>query len=266
MTVVAITMVRDEADIIARTVGHMASRVDHVLVADNGSTDGTREILEQLDGVTVLDDPEPGYFQSRKMTALAERARGEYGAEWIIPFDADEIWRAADGLRNTLGQLDPAVLVCEAPLFDHVATGEDPDETDPVLRLGWRRIEQAPLRKVAVRARHGLVIHQGNHSASFEGVNHPPTVTNALEVRHFPYRSAEQMVRKARNGAAAYAATDLPESVGGHWRGYGRILAEQGEAGIHEVFERWFWRERPSEPLLIEGERQPPLVYDPALS
>jgi hypothetical protein len=42
MTVVAVSMVRDEEDIVGATVAHMRSQVDHVIVADNLSTDRTR--------------------------------------------------------------------------------------------------------------------------------------------------------------------------------------------------------------------------------
>ena len=57
MTTAAVTMVRDEADIIETTVRHMLTQVDVVIVADNRSVDGTREIVEQLP-VHLLDDPE----------------------------------------------------------------------------------------------------------------------------------------------------------------------------------------------------------------
>lgn len=248
----AIAMVRDEADVVAETVGHMLGQVDHVLVADNGSVDETRAILEDI-GAEVIDDPEPGYYQSQKMTALAERAR-DAGAEWIVPFDADEIHlpfhnRAPVG--DVLKGLPDHILISEAPLLDHVATADDP-AGPPVTRMRWRRSEQAPLRKVAVRAREGLTIHQGNHGASFEGITHPAVVTDAIQVRHFPYRSVEQMIRKARNGAAAYAATNLDESIGKHWRDYGRLSDEQ----IDEVFHKWFWSDDPK----ADG-----LIFDPVL-
>lgn len=255
--IAAVSMMKDEADVVFDTLSRMVEQVDFVIVADNGSTDGTREALEQFD-ITVIDDPEPGYYQSWKMTGLAQHA-ADMGAGWVVPFDADEIWCAKHGtIAETLTSLPPEALTCEAPLFDHVATGKDP-EGPPVRSMHYRRREPAPLRKVAVRVQPGLVIHQGNHSASFPGVRHPLTVTGQLEIRHFPYRSPEQMIRKARNGAAAYAASDLPEEVGAHWRGYGKLSDEQ----ITEVFRKWFWREDPEAPIEIEGERQPPLVHDP---
>jgi len=262
MTVIGIAMVRDEQDIVAQSVGRMLRQVDHVIVADNGSTDGTRDVLDSLD-VTVVDDPEVGYFQPRKMSALAEMAR-RMGAEWVAPFDADEIHCCREGtIADGLKSLPDDVLVSEAILFDHVATGIDPQEENPVRRLSYRRVAPTPLRKVAVRAVEGVVINQGNHSAWFPDVQHPSTVTDLMQVRHFPYRSVEQFVSKVRNGAAAYAATDLPPEAGAHWRQYGRILDEHGEEGIAEIFHTWFFREDPTVETVIHGEQQSALVYDP---
>jgi hypothetical protein len=259
--VYAVALVKDEADIIAETVGWMVRQVDKVIVADNGSTDGTLDILRDLD-VTLIEDPEVGYYQSRKMTRLAELCR-EAGAEWVVPFDADEVHvprtgRIADQLRS----LPADVLVSEAPLFDHVVTGRDPDGPT-VQRMGYRRAAPAPLRKVAVRAVEGVVIHQGNHSAEFPAVTSPQAVTNIIQVRHFPYRSVEQFVKKVRNGAAAYAATTLSPEAGAHWRQYGAILDSGGEEAIAEIFDTWFRREDPDAAVLIGTESQPPLVYDP---
>src|SRR4051812_46619587 len=97
-------MVKDEADVIEGTIRHMADEVDQLLVADNGSTDGTRDILVKLAlelQFTVVDDPDPGYEQSRKMSALAELA-ASHGATWIVPFDADELWLAEDRIKTIL--------------------------------------------------------------------------------------------------------------------------------------------------------------------
>lgn len=260
---VAIGMVRDEFDILPYTLAHMLTQVDAVLLADNGSVDGTREWLrEQIgDRVFVVDDPVRGYWQSQKTTALASVAR-DMGASWVLPFDADEAWFARDGRRiaDVLAELPESVRIARADLWDHVATGEDPDDPNPLTRIGWRRAHCAPLSKVACRALPGLTISQGNHDAIYDDCDLPVTVANLLTIRHYSYRSAAQTIRKVRNGAEAYAATDLPEVQGVHWRQMGRMTDEQ----IADAYRTWYWRADPSRPITIEGERQGPLVFDPA--
>lgn len=222
--IAAVTMVKNEADIIVASILAMAAQVDRVYVLDNGSTDGTRALLAQLP-VVVDDEPEVGYYQSERMSMLARRAF-EDGARWVVPFDADEVWASREpdkSLREVLRHADRAGydVVCGA-LFDHVATGADPDDLSPLRRMGWRRRESVPLPKVAARARPDLVIAQGNHVARAQG---PLSVLPGfpLMVRHFSNRSPEQFVAKIRVGAAAYAASDLPESMGTHWRTLGTL-------------------------------------------
>lgn len=251
--VAAISMVKDEQDIIGATVAHMCKQVDLVLVADNGSTDDTREILEALGvshGVIVVDDPEPGYYQAQKMSALAQRV-ADWGAEWVVPFDADELIYSPFGrIGDVLAERPEAIAT--STLYDHVATALDPDEANPVARIGWRRKASGELPKVACRANLPVTIHMGNHDAGYD----TSRIDGLLVTRHFPYRSAEQFVRKARNGAAAYSAAEgLPSHYGQHWTDYGRILAEHGPEALQDVFRQWFWSPDPT--------RDPTLIFDP---
>jgi glycosyltransferase involved in cell wall biosynthesis len=268
--VVAVTMVKDEADIVGYTVRHMATQVDHVLVADNMSTDDTRPILDRLagvlDNVTVIDDPDPAYEQSRKMTDLATRARLQFNAEWVIPFDADEIWYWPFGtVADCVADLAPQWLVVNASLYNHFVTALDRDDPDPIVRMGWRDYRPAPLPKVACRWRRDLTIQMGNHGATYRGgaTVHPE---RRLVVRHYPYRSVEQLVRKVRNGAAAYKLTDHDETVGAHWRQWGRLLDADGEEAIAELFNVWYFRDAPESLEERGGMREalPRLLYDPA--
>jgi glycosyltransferase involved in cell wall biosynthesis len=253
MATFGIAMVKDEADIIGPVISHILTQVDEIIVADNRSTDGTREILESFP-ITVIDDPEVGYYQSFKMTSLARVARNQ-GAEWVVPFDADEIWYSPFGvIKEILGSLGPQWLVASAALYDHVSSSKD-DLTilNPIRRIGWRRSYPGTLHKVACRYRDDLVIQQGNHGAWYQGGG--TQQDGLLTIRHFPYRSPEQFIRKAKNGAAAYAATNLDEDTGAHWRGYGRILKEHGEDALADVFYTWFYLHDPQTALDV--------IYDP---
>jgi hypothetical protein len=115
--------------------------------------------------------------------------------------------------------------------------------------MQWRDPKPGALPKVAFRWQPGVVVHQGNHGVdtTYARVNVP----DLLEVRHFPYRTAQQFVAKARQGAAAYAATDLPESAGAHWRLYGQVLAEHGEEALADHYRRHFWHLIPVDSGLI---------------
>jgi hypothetical protein len=248
MTTAGICMVKDEADIIAGTIAHMADEVDFLIVSDNASTDGTREILAELEDalpLTVLDDPEVGYYQSFKMSRLADRAADE-GAVWIVPFDADELWYAADRISVVLANM-PAGIV-QADLFNHIATALDLPGEDPFRTMVWRQPDKGALPKVAFRYEPGVEIHQGNHGVTLPS---DPTPVSGLEIRHFPMRSPEQMVRKARNGAAAYAATNLPEHQGSHWRQYGALLERLGEEAMHDVYREHWWHLSPTDAGLV---------------
>lgn len=248
MTTIGISMVRDEADVIEGTLRHMADEVDHLIVADNRSADGTRDILGQLAGelpLTVVDDPDPAYHQSAKMSRLAERA-ADQGATWIVPFDADELWLAPQRLRETLPDLD--CQIAEAVLYNHLATAIDPAGPDPFVTMQWRQREPGALPKVAFRWESGAIIHQGNHGVTLPSGG---TRKQALEIRHFPARSATQFANKAINGAEAYRHTSLPETEGAHWRAYGRIFEQLGRQGLEDVYRQHWWYLSPVDAGLV---------------
>jgi hypothetical protein len=245
--VAAVGMMRDEEDVARHVVEHLADEgVDLIIVADNLSKDGTRDALEDArrDGVpvTVVDDPEVGYHQADKMTALAAQAAGQ-GADWIVPFDADELWyvrgtRLAAELRN----LPRTFRVARATMFNHFCTALDEDDPNPFRAMVYRKRELNPMGKVAYRWHADARLEQGSHSVSFPHEMSAFEATSfPLEIRHFPYRSARHMVRKARNGAEAYAATDLPQHVGAHWRQYGALIERFGPEALENVFREHFW-------------------------
>lgn len=229
MTVIAVAMVRDEGDIIGYTLDRMLAQVDHVIVCDNGSTDGTREIVAGRDRVTIVDDPEHVFQQGAKMTALARRAVAA-GADWVVPFDADEAFELPD-----FDQVDADIALFRG----HVYVPRPPASDNP-LEWEWRLPDLEHFPKVAFRAHPDIRIHEGQH-----GVDHPGCrVVLAGRYRHYQYRSLRQVARKVRQGSAALARATVPPSTGDHWHN----LARCDDAQLAEWWDRYLAQ---------------PLVHDP---
>lgn len=270
MSVAAVLMVKDEVDIIESTVRHLLEHTDFVIVSDNLSTDGTRDILEQLAGesgrMLVVDDDVFAYYQADKTTALAARAR-ELGYDWVIPCDADEMWVADDGRRigDWLYAIPPDVPAVAARIFHYMPTAIDPPASEvpnPFARIGWRLSGASSLPKVCVRAVPGLTIDPGNHGVKIDGVP-PALVAGGLRVNHYSWRSTEQYAHKIVNGARVYAATNLDESIGPHWRMWGDPYAEDLPERAADHFRRYFWA--PAPPCAPGSSDPRGMTYDPAI-
>jgi glycosyltransferase involved in cell wall biosynthesis len=219
--ITAITMVKNEADILPYTLEHLKTQhVDHCYALDNLSDDTTSQILaEHAPWVTVIPDDEYGYYQSRKMSDLAQHAY-EQGATWIIPFDADElIWHPEHTIGSYLKTLPDTVSTVRIQCWDYLPRIDMPNNPDPYRKFAWRRPNPQPYPKIVFRAVPDPHIHMGNH-----GVDHVPGETiDGLQIRHIQYRSLEQMTRKLRNGKAVYDATSLDQGQGAHWRQGGAL-------------------------------------------
>lgn len=224
----AVSMWKDEADIGPTVIRHLlAEGVDHIIVADNLSSDGTTEHLCDFIAkgapLTRVEDPDPGYRQAEKMTRLAHMA-GEMGADWVIPFDADELWYSPHGrLADVLETAVDPVQWVEG--FYHVPhPDDDASEADPVRRMTHRRRgRDCPQSKVCFRYRPGAQVAQGNHDVNISG----PRGSGLIAFREFQYRSFDHMRRKVRNGKAAYdAAPEVHPLCGIHWRRLGAMSDE----------------------------------------
>lgn len=252
MTVFGICLVKNAGDIIGPIMEHMVKEVDHVIVYDNMSSDGTRYILESFDA-TIIDDLDPAYNQSDKTTEMAQLAM-RMGADWVVPFDSDEWWTSSKGtLKESLKDITAPIVI--ARMFNHFPTAIDPNEWNPIKRIGWREADSQALFKVACKTHDTLVIEVGNHHAHY-GNDVVQNDSGLIEVHHFPWRDSDQFVRKALEGARALKLANLPEDVGKHWRDYSKLVEEYGEDALRDVYSTYFFKDDP----VADG-----LVYDPLL-
>jgi len=212
-----VTMVKNEADIIGASLAHAFEQgVCHMLVSDNGSTDGTVELLHELAStypLTIATDSMLAYEQASKMTHLA-RAASRHGATWVVPMDADEFWTAPEG--SVASHLEASPADVEVATIRNIFPLVDLPVVD---RTAQFRIETVAtqFRKVAVRASRSLWINMGNHGA----VRGTMRSDSGLNVIHLPWRSFEQFSMKVAQGRVALEQTDLEGHIGGHWRKLG---------------------------------------------
>lgn len=229
MTILSISWVRNEADIIEAFVRHHAQFLDGMIVIDNGSTDDTLPILLDLQAeglpLTVRRDATPIHRQGEALTELMHELHETMDPDWIFPLDADEFLRSdASDMRGVIATCMETPLAI--PWRTYVPRESDPSESNPLKRITWRRsIEEPSYCKVAIpRAfqdeRYRIPI--GSHNVIGPGGDVPMMRSTILSLAHFPVRDAAQISRKVREGWARHLArTDRREGENFHWQ---RIL------------------------------------------
>lgn len=271
-------LVRNEIDVLRENIEfHLSKGVDYIIATDNGSRDGTRELLEEyqrLNVMRIFDEPDQDFAQGKWVTRMALAARDEHGAEWILNNDADEFWHPREGnLKQDLALSSAEIHVCRRRNYLYAYDAEDgddwrkrvvnrvvdplplPSRADPVnekLPCPFLYFDLPP--KVLIRARGLVSIDQGNHDARFDFT--PWRAASTTFIRHYPVRSADQFRRKILQGGAAYARNaDLPSGMGWHWRRWYRML-QQGQD--REVFAEML----PDSGMLAQGLKTGRIVQE----
>lgn len=255
----AITLlVKDEVDVLEDWLRfHLDTEPAAIVVTDNGSEDGTRDVLsdfEKLGHVLVIDEPGDDYRQAEWVSRMAFVCRERFKVPWVINSDADEFWIAPEvgGLRGFLAKQTADGIYCprknvfccveELPAtgvrdyrrfaLDDVPVVRPVDHLNGSLSRPYLTYRLPPKMICATR---GLVsVAQGNHDAEY---SHAPRreSTEELIIHHFPVRSWGQIESKVRNGGSSYARNrTLAPTVGWHWRRWYHLLRTQSLARVVE--------------------------------
>lgn len=220
MKLVATLMVRDEIDIIAATIEHHLDQgVDLIIATDNGSLDGTRQVLQKyadLGRVELHDDPVHHKQQGTTVTRMARRAHIEHGADWVLNIDADEFWVPVDKnltLRQALEKIPMSLNAFQVPVTNLV--GPPAERGGGIGRLTWRDhrtvesllaigIHAHPTDNVVHRGDPEVVVAQGNHFVNIKSTGQPGSGL-AIETLHLPWRSWAQLQQKVVHAGLSYA-------------------------------------------------------------
>jgi SAM-dependent methyltransferase len=225
-TAMGISMVKNEADVIEAFVRHNLAYVDLLVVVDNDSVDGTREILIALQAeglpIVVFDDPIAGYFQSEKLTYLYRKIAPEFRPKFVYFLDADEfiVAQSRASLEAQLNQL-PAGAQAHYPWRTYIPGPNAEALRDPLRDITYRRRMEEPVYYKAVFVRlplldSDLIVDQGCHNLRLSsGRELPMHPLQEAFIAHFPVRSLDQIQAKAIIGWFAYLLKNRNSAIQG---------------------------------------------------
>jgi hypothetical protein len=190
---------------LANCLRHLLDNGISFAVIDNGSEDGTTEILRRPDlrrGLVAFEKlPFNGTFALELILQAKEKLALRVDAEWIIHLDADEIMhsrRAGESLHDAIARLAAeGANVINFDEFVFLPIDEDyvPDIAGPQLMRHYYFFEPAPRRLMrAWKSRAGLSMSgTGGHKVTGSDVFLAP---ESLALRHYIFRSQEHAFHK----------------------------------------------------------------------
>jgi glycosyltransferase involved in cell wall biosynthesis len=198
-------LARNEEDILdAHLAFHLNAGVDFVIAIDNGSDDGTTEILESYarDGHVELTRDDRDLNQAEWVTQLARRAATEVGADWVINSDADEFyWPRGGTLKDVLSAVPARYGGVRGMLrnFAPRPCGDDFFAERMTVRVCNPGAEDnspySPRFKAIHRGDPQVTVLPGSNRALGRGLD-PLAGWYPIEVLHFPIRSLEHFTEK----------------------------------------------------------------------
>lgn len=216
--VAAVATVLNEADIIASSLDHLLHEgIASVWLAIGPCTDNTLEIVQSFgdyfgESLHIVADPSSVHYQPRWISALAREATSG-GAEWILPFDADEfpVCHEFEDLETAFASQPAHAGKLYLPQVRHASWTISFPSVATLSKCAWRA---DPDRTILVA--------NGNHNCDVSG---DALAYAGMEIREICWRSFEHFVRKTRERTRTLDPT-LPPGEGVHQTRYAGLNEE----------------------------------------
>lgn len=213
--IITILNVKNESDIIESTCRYNLTYCDGMIIIDNGSSDNTKEIINKLaaEGLPIylcedFDTAEKRAKYVFLKNIMAHHAIDEYGADLVLPIDADEFLYHVDGInpREALEAMREDVEY--RALWRMYVYEKEPDIALGFMPNNFTRYRNKEVEGdvryygKAIASRYLLKEKQLNLSPSAHWLEYPDAykddakieIHGKLVLAHFPVRSHAQMM------------------------------------------------------------------------
>ena len=245
MKLVLTLLCRDEADILESMLGfHLEQGVDQIIATDNGSVDGSLEILQRFEGrgqLTLLEEAEHTHDQAIWVSRMARMA-ASMGADWVINSDADEFWCSNKGnLKNVFETIPKHVDALSVKRSNYLPPLRNPNHHKRKHRVSTLREQHSktseglPLPpKVCHRGDPHVQIGDGNHRVSSNNKTWTVEPSQEITILHYPVRNLNQLERKIRQGTEALRRNQrVGPGVGKSWKEIYDNHLSQGNLAVY---------------------------------
>lgn len=237
MKLAAISMIRDEADLVGTFLRHLAALFDLVFLLDQRSSDGTSQVIQHAcklrSGWSHWRMDFAGRHQKEVTTHFMARAF-EAGADAVFFLDCDEFidLRTRADLETAAARM---LELAKPGMFNWKACVPirlDRWTFNPRDKV-WIAGQNTPVEKIAVprtlfQAKPGLCIAQGSHRVLDDAGTRIPAGMRIGSLIHLPVRSRQQFLQKVFTSAFANLAKNNPMTQEGvHKRRFLEVISER---------------------------------------
>lgn len=241
--IVSLSVVKNEADIIEPMVRQNLKFIDKMFFVDNGSVDGTFQILQALSTETgrveVSTDARIGHLQKEIINQKIREIGAEAMPHQLVLLDGDEIILSSpERFRSVLAN-------CNTPLLFPWRTfvpwpSDDLAEQNPLRRIvHYRESETPQYYKTTVPGRYlqTAEVRPGSHSVAIKDMDGQPETSSEIFVGHWPVRSKDQIIAKTLVGSWNMKQRKRGRNEGFQWHDIAERYLTNGQIPDSEYFE-----------------------------
>ncbi len=238
MRLAAVSMVRNEADIVELFTSHLLAFFDDIVIVDHQSDDGTAAFLtalaDRFPQIQVLTLCEPSYIQSIAMTHVVRVIPSLRSADWVFFLDADEFlpFQTRNAFHHALEEYRGCPIISMRwrnviPVKYWSDAVDISETTEFFLPPAF-----SPFKKIAFQPSllnlEQTEVAQGNHALT-------DTLSEAelrafeakFHLLHVPIRSEAQLALKLKQGVRSYdlLGEARDQEHGAHWQRMARAAS-----------------------------------------